>query len=104
VSGAVFTTSTAHIHEWDRDHSRPRNVHWEVAVWEDSIVVDDDTLYLLMAVHMESVVVPETIDCIRAMCGVENSAALGIRMTDLSLGMAHPAGEYDVLNAVVTGS
>lgn len=101
VSGQTGTTSTAHIIEWARDASRPRNDHWEVAVWEDSIVVEDGVLHLLMAVHMESVIVPENIDCIRSMCELEDKASDSIYRTDQSLGIARAESEYQKFNSAV---
>ena len=98
VSGQAGITSTAHIIEWARDAGRPRNDHWEVAIWEDSITIEDGVLYFLMAVHMESVIVPENIDCIRSMCQIEDHAANSIYRTDLALGIAHAQSEYQKFN------
>ena len=95
VSGKAGISSTAHIIEWARDSQRPRNDHWEVRhSWEDSIATDGNVLYLLMAVHMESVIVPENVDCIRSMCELQPSAAASIQRTDESLGIARPAAQY----------
>jgi len=97
VSGKGGIASTAHIIEWARDMGRPRNDHWEIAIWEDSIVVDENgVLYLLMAVHMESVIVPENVDCIRAMCELESSARRSIEATDLTFGIERAEEQYAV--------
>ena len=70
-----------------RDLGRPRGDMWEVAVWEDSLASDGRELYLTFQVHNESIVIPETIDCIRALAGIEPDAAASIAKTDASLGI-----------------
>lgn len=97
VSGKSGIASTAHIIEWARDMGRPRNDHWEIAIWDDSIVVDENgTLYLLMGVHMESVIIPENVDCIRAMCDLEPSAKVAIATTDRTFGIERSEEQYAV--------
>lgn len=75
------------VMELMRDLGRPRGDMWEVAVWEDSMASDGRELYLTFQVHNESIVVPETIDCIRALTGVEPDGAKSIAKTDASLGI-----------------
>lgn len=75
------------VMELMRDLRRPRGDMWEVALWEDSMASDGRELYLTFQVHNESIVVPETIDCIRALTGVEPDAAASIAKTDASLGI-----------------
>ncbi|NUQ10745.1 MAG: type II glyceraldehyde-3-phosphate dehydrogenase [Gemmatimonadaceae bacterium] len=70
-----------------RDLNRPRGDMWEVAVWEDALAVDDREVYVTFQVHNESIVVPETVDCIRALTGVERSAERSIARTDESMGI-----------------
>jgi glyceraldehyde-3-phosphate dehydrogenase (NAD(P)) len=50
-----------------RDLGRPRADIWEVAVWEDALASRDSELYMTFQVHNEAIVIPETIDCIRAL-------------------------------------
>lgn len=79
-----------------RDLGRPRGDMWEVAVWEDALAVDDHDIYLTFQVHNESIVVPETIDCIRALTGIETDGARSIEHTDRALGITRtflPAGK-----------
>ena len=87
-----------------RDLNRPRGDMWEVALWEDSLVADEREVYLTYQVHNEAIVVPETVDCIRALTGLEPGGAASIRKTDAALGVTnaflpattrpveHPAG------------
>ena len=70
-----------------RDLGRPRGDMWEVAVWEDALAADDREVYLTFQVHNEAIVVPETIDCIRALTKLEGDPMASIRKTDAALGI-----------------
>jgi glyceraldehyde-3-phosphate dehydrogenase (NAD(P)) len=70
-----------------RDLGRPRGDMWEVGVWEDALAADDREVYLTFQVHNEAIVVPETIDCIRALTAIEREAATSIAKTDQALGI-----------------
>jgi glyceraldehyde-3-phosphate dehydrogenase (NAD(P)) len=70
-----------------RDLERPRGDMWEVAVWEDALAADDRDLYLTYQVHNEAIVVPENIDCIRALTGLETEGPASIWKTDGALGI-----------------
>jgi glyceraldehyde-3-phosphate dehydrogenase (NAD(P)) len=70
-----------------RDLRRPRADIWEVALWEDALAVDDLEVYLTFQVHNEAIVIPENIDCIRALTGLEADADRSIAKTDRSLGI-----------------
>jgi len=77
------------IVELMRDLGRPRADLWEVALWEDAIAVrpDGGEIYLVYHVPNEAIVIPETIDAIRAMTGLETDAARSMLKTDASLGI-----------------
>jgi len=87
VSGAKGITSTAQIMEMARDMGRKRADLFEIAVWEDGAHVVGKTLYYYQAIHQESDVVPENIDAIRAMFGIESDGARSIVKTDKALGI-----------------
>lgn len=70
-----------------RDLGRPRGDMWEVALWEDVLTVDGDEAYLTYQVYNEAIVVPETIDAIRALTGAVTDGPASIAMTDEALGM-----------------
>ena len=70
-----------------RDLGRPRNDLWEVAVWEDSLAVDGNELCLVYQVHNEAITIPENIDAIRAVTGIETDGARSIEKTDRALGI-----------------
>ncbi|MDG6929596.1 MAG: type II glyceraldehyde-3-phosphate dehydrogenase [Nitrososphaerota archaeon] len=78
--------STANMINYAREIGRPRGDLYEVGVWKESVKVEGDWLYLFMGVHQESIVVPENIDCVRAMTG-EEDASRSIQMTNKTLGM-----------------
>ena len=63
-------------------------------VWEDALASDGREVYLTCQVHNEAIVIPETIDCTRALTELERegrasvekaNAALGIRRSFLHL-------------------
>lgn len=70
-----------------RDLGRSRGDMWEVAVWEDALAADEREVYLTFQVHNEAIVVPETIDCIRALTEIESDPQASIRKTDAALGI-----------------
>jgi glyceraldehyde-3-phosphate dehydrogenase (NAD(P)) len=79
--------------EFVRDLGRPRGDLWEVAVWGDILTVDqkEKEVYIVYQVHNEAIVVPENIDAVRAMTGLEENATKSISKTDKSLGIMHGA-------------
>jgi glyceraldehyde-3-phosphate dehydrogenase (NAD(P)) len=70
-----------------RDLDRPRGDMWEVAVWEDALASDGCEVYLTFQVHNEAIVVPENVDCIRALTGLEADGARSIEKTNAAMGI-----------------
>ncbi|HSJ52414.1 MAG TPA: type II glyceraldehyde-3-phosphate dehydrogenase [Anaerolineae bacterium] len=70
-----------------RDLDRPRADMWEVAVWEDALAADEREVYLSFQVHNEAIVIPENVDCIRALTGLEEHGEASIAKTDEALGI-----------------
>ncbi|HKZ47823.1 MAG TPA: type II glyceraldehyde-3-phosphate dehydrogenase [Thermoplasmata archaeon] len=85
--GADGVKSTAEIMELARDLSRNRSDLYEIAVWEDGVHAHGRQLYYFQAVHQESDVVPENVDCIRAMLDLEKDGKASMAATDKSLGI-----------------
>ncbi len=77
------------VAEMMRDLGRPRADMWEVAFWEDVLDVNDGEASMVYQVHNESVVVPENVDAIRALTGLESNWKKSVAMTDQSLGVMH---------------
>ncbi|WP_255198685.1 type II glyceraldehyde-3-phosphate dehydrogenase [Halorarius litoreus] len=74
------------LKEFAMDRGRPRADIWENCIWEESISIEDDDLYLFQAIHQESDVVPENVDAIRAVLG-EADAAESMARTDEAMGV-----------------
>ncbi|WP_410509179.1 type II glyceraldehyde-3-phosphate dehydrogenase [Methanosarcina hadiensis] len=80
-------SSTAEIIEYARDIGRPRYDIWENCIWEESITVHEKELYFFLAVHQESITIPENVDAIRAMMEFENDGAKSIEKTNKAIGL-----------------
>jgi glyceraldehyde-3-phosphate dehydrogenase (NAD(P)) len=82
--GVVALNSTL---EMMADLGRPRGDMWEVGLWEDGLTVVGNELFYNYQVYNQAIVVPETIDAIRALTGIEKSGAASIAKTDQALGL-----------------
>lgn len=60
---------------------------YEVALWQDMLKVEGVELFYAYVVDNQAIVIPETIDAIRALTGIEESAEKSIRKTNESLGI-----------------
>ena len=87
VSSKDGIKTTAQIMEMARDLGRDRSDMYEIIVWKDGIKVVGNTLYYYQAVHQESDVIPENIDCIRSMCKIDQDVAASVSKTNRSLGI-----------------
>jgi glyceraldehyde-3-phosphate dehydrogenase (NAD(P)) len=87
VDTASGINSTAQVMELARDLGRDRGDLYEIAIWKDGINVVGNTLYYTQAIHQESDVIPENVDCIRAMCGLEKDAKKSIAKTNKAMGI-----------------
>jgi glyceraldehyde-3-phosphate dehydrogenase (NAD(P)) len=70
-----------------KEIGRPRGDMWEVAIWEDILTVEGRELFYVYQVDNQAIVVPETIDAIRALSGTERDPDASIRRTDEALGI-----------------
>jgi len=86
-------TSVAQVIEWARDAGRPRGDVPENIVFRDTVSVSGRELFMVMAVHQESIVVPENVDAIRAAAGFKD-VWKSIRLTDESLGLVTEGKRY----------
>jgi glyceraldehyde-3-phosphate dehydrogenase (NAD(P)) len=82
--GIVALNSTI---ELMKDLGRPRGDMWEVALWDDILTVNGTELYYTYQVYNEAIVVPETIDAIRALTGLVEDGRESIRITDETMGL-----------------
>ncbi|MGV8946300.1 MAG: type II glyceraldehyde-3-phosphate dehydrogenase [Lutibacter sp.] len=75
------------IKEMFLDMGRPWGDMYEVALWEDMLKVVGDELFYAYVVDNQAIVIPETIDAIRALTGIETHAEKSISKTNESLGI-----------------
>jgi len=75
------------VKELTADLGRPHADLYEVALWEDMLTVQGDELFYAYMVDNQAIVIPETIDAIRALSGIEREAAASIARTNASLGV-----------------
>jgi glyceraldehyde-3-phosphate dehydrogenase (NAD(P)+) (phosphorylating) len=87
VSGKHGIKSSAQVMELARDLGRPRGDFMEIIVWQDGVKMEGHTLYYYQAIHQESDIVPEIVDCIRSMMKLENDPLRSIRKTDKAMGI-----------------
>ena len=82
--GIVALNSTI---ELMADLGRPRGDMWEVGLWEDSLTVTGNEVFYTYQVYNQAIVVPETIDAVRALTELERDGFESISMTDKALGV-----------------
>src|SRR5437867_6174130 len=75
------------VAEMMRDLGRARADMWEIAYWEDVLNVEDGEVNMVYQVHNESVVVPENVDAIRALTGLETNWERSVTKTNEALGI-----------------
>jgi glyceraldehyde-3-phosphate dehydrogenase (NAD(P)) len=74
--------TTAEVMEMARDIGRKWGDLHEIFVWEDGVRLVGDRLYYFQAIHQESDVIPENVDCIRALMGLEGDWRKSVEKTD----------------------
>lgn len=75
------------VKEWMADLGRPHADLYEVALWEDMLTVQNNELFYAYMVDNQAIVIPETIDAIRALTGMENDPSASINKTNAALGI-----------------
>lgn len=78
------------VKELMADLGRSRADLYEVGLWEDLVVVHGDELFFTYMVDNQAIVIPETVDAIRALAGRESDPARSIALTNSSLGIPLP--------------
>ncbi len=88
VRKATGIKSNAQLREYTQDLGRPRTDLWENGVFEESVsILNGKEFYCFQAIHQEADVVPENVDCIRAMMGTVKDPEESIRTTNKALGL-----------------
>ena len=75
------------VKEMMADLGRPNDSLYEVALWEDMLTVEGDELFYAYMVDNQAIVIPETIDAIRALTEAERDASTSIARTNAALGV-----------------
>ncbi len=79
------------VKEMMADLGRPHDNLYEVALWQDMLSVQGNELFYAYMVDNQAIVIPETIDAIRAMTGLAADAAASMALTDTALRIGHLA-------------
>ncbi|VVB73993.1 Glyceraldehyde-3-phosphate dehydrogenase [uncultured archaeon] len=87
IDGAKGLPSTAEVMEYARDLGHTRGDFNSIIVWRDGMNVVGKTLYYYQAIHQESDVIPENIDCIRSMMKTEADNTKSIQKTEKTMGI-----------------
>ncbi len=82
--------STSHIFDYNRDRMSPRGDMYEVPVWEETIYLDKEgkRIYSINMIPQEAIVIPENIDAIRCLLGLEDTAEAAMEHTNRCLGIS----------------
>ncbi|MDP7149690.1 MAG: type II glyceraldehyde-3-phosphate dehydrogenase [Paracoccaceae bacterium] len=75
------------VKELMADMGRPHDNLYEVALWADMLKVQGDELFYAYMVDNQAIVIPETIDAIRALSGTVRDGAASIKKTNKALGV-----------------
>ena len=82
-------TANKTVKEMKADAGRPRGDLYEVALWEDLVTVRGDEAFYAYMVDNQAIVIPETIDAIRALTSSQHDAGASITTTNTALGIGH---------------
>src|SRR5207245_1088340 len=77
------------VAEMMRDLGRARAGVWEVGLWVDILDVIDGEANVVYQVHTEKVVVPENVDAVRALTGLESEGRRSIANTNEAMGIGN---------------
>lgn len=75
------------VKELMADLGRPNDNLYEVALWSDMLKVEGDEVFYAYMVDNQAIVIPETIDAIRALTGTISNAEESIAKTNATLGI-----------------
>ena len=77
----------ASFFRYARDLGNPRGDMYEIGLWEDAVVESGDNIMYAINIPQESVTIPETMDAIRAACGMQSDRESGTAATNKYLGL-----------------
>ena len=79
--------SNASLFQYARYLESPRADLFEIGLWEEMVGLSGDDLVFAIQIPQESVVVPETIDAVRAALEMQSEGAEAVALTDRYLGI-----------------
>uniref|UniRef100_A0A7C2FH46 Glyceraldehyde-3-phosphate dehydrogenase n=1 Tax=Thermosphaera aggregans TaxID=54254 RepID=A0A7C2FH46_9CREN len=85
--GKTGLDSTSKLTEAARDLLRSRNDIYENIVFENTVIVSENNVSLLQAIHQESIVVPENVDALYAVANIKIPFEKVVEETDRLLGI-----------------
>jgi glyceraldehyde-3-phosphate dehydrogenase (NAD(P)) len=77
----------ASLFKYGRDLGHSRGDLYEIAIWENTLVEYGDDIMFGIHIPQESVTIPESIDAIRAACGMQETREEGTAATNKYLGL-----------------
>ena len=77
----------ASLFRYARDMGKFRGDNYEIALWDESIVMSGDQIMFAINIPQESVVIPENMDAIRAAMQMQTTREAGTAETNKYLGM-----------------
>jgi len=77
----------ASLFKYARDLGNPRGDMYEIAVWEETIVSSGEDIMFAINIPQEAVVIPETMDGIRASLEMQKDRLEAVGLTNQYLGM-----------------
>lgn len=77
----------ASLFRYARDLGNPRGDMYEIGLWDESIVESGNDIMYAINIPQEAVTIPETIDAIRAVMGMQTAGVLAVAQTNQYLGM-----------------
>ncbi|MCK4261758.1 type II glyceraldehyde-3-phosphate dehydrogenase, partial [bacterium] len=83
-----FNSNTS-LFRYARDLGNPRGDMYEIAVFEESIGFSGDDIVFAINIPQEAVVIPETMDGIRACMQMQTDRLEAVGLTNKYLGMFH---------------
>ena len=79
--------SNASLFQYARYMENPRADLFEIGLWEEMVGLSGDDLVFAIHIPQESIVVPETIDAVRAALEMQSDGAEAVALTDRYLGI-----------------
>lgn len=77
----------ASLFRYARDLGNPRGDMYEIAIWDESIVNSGDDIMFAVNIPQEAVVIPETMDAVRAAMEMQSDRLEALSLTNKYLGM-----------------